>query len=99
MERCIEGMGSMMGGMSPMGGGMMSLALLVVVLLLFVWVLGLAALGTLGLWGVRKLSGSKPTWPEGLFRTEDPFRPPVPPQGLAVIRFHEYDYIHTIVCV
>ncbi|MDP9458426.1 MAG: hypothetical protein M3Q60_22210 [Actinomycetota bacterium] len=57
MERCIEGMGSMMGGMGSMGGGMMSLALLAVALLLFVWVLGLAALGTLVVWGVRKLSG------------------------------------------
>ncbi len=55
MERCIEGMGSMMGGMGPMmGGGMMSLALLAVALLLFVWVLGLAALGTLGVWGRKK---------------------------------------------
>lgn len=57
MQRCMESMGSMMGGMSPMGGGTMSLVLLAVALLLFVWVLGLAALGALGVWGVRKLSG------------------------------------------
>jgi len=30
--------------------------LLVAAFLLFVWVLGLAALGALGVWGVRKLS-------------------------------------------
>ncbi len=35
----------------------MGLVFLVVALLLFVWVLGLAALGALGVWGVRKLSG------------------------------------------
>ncbi len=57
MQRCMEGMGPMMGGMGPMGGGTMGLVLLAVALLLFVWVLGLALLGALGVWGVRKLSG------------------------------------------
>jgi hypothetical protein len=57
MQRCMEGMGSMMGGMGSMGGGMVGLMLLAFALLLFVWVLGLALLGALGIWGVRKLSG------------------------------------------
>ena len=52
MERCMEAMG---GGM--MGGGAMGVMLLVATFLLFVWVLGLAALGALGVWGFRKLSG------------------------------------------
>ncbi len=49
MERCMEAMGGMMGG----GGAM----LLVAAFLLFVWILGLAAVGALGLWGFKKLSG------------------------------------------
>jgi len=52
MERCMEAMG---GGM--MGGGAMGVMLVVAAFLLFVWVLGLVALGTLGVWGVRKISG------------------------------------------
>jgi hypothetical protein len=52
IERRMEGMGSMM------GGGMVGLVLLAVaILVLFVWAIGLAALGTLGVWGARKLSG------------------------------------------
>ncbi len=49
MERCMEAMGGMTGG----GGAM----LLVAAFLLFAWVLGLAAVGALGVWGFRRLSG------------------------------------------
>ncbi len=51
MERCMEAMGSMM------GGGAMGAMLLVATFLLFVWILGLTALGVLGVWGFRRLSG------------------------------------------
>ena len=51
MQRCMEAMGGHM-----MGGGAMGVMLLVATFLLFVWVLGLAALGALGVWGVKKLS-------------------------------------------
>jgi hypothetical protein len=52
VERCMDGMGSMM------GGGMMgsSVMLFVLLLVLLIWVLGLAAVGALVYWGVRKLS-------------------------------------------
>ena len=49
MGQCMHAMGSMM------GGGMMLLAMLVVLL---VWVTGLVAVGALIFWGVRKLSGT-----------------------------------------
>jgi hypothetical protein len=49
MERCMEAMG---GGM--MGGGAM---VLIAALLLFVWVLGLVAVGALGFWGFKRFSG------------------------------------------
>jgi len=52
VERCMDAMGSMM------GGGMMgsSVMLFVLLLVLLVWVIGLAAVGALIFWGVRKLS-------------------------------------------
>ncbi len=52
MGRCMDAMSSMM------GGGMMgsSVMLFVLLLVLFVWVIGLAAVGALIFWGVRKLS-------------------------------------------
>ncbi len=52
VERCMDGMGSMM------GGGMMgsSVMLFVLLLVLLVWVIGLAAVGALVYWGVRRLS-------------------------------------------
>ena len=50
VERCMEAMGSMM------GGGMM---LFVMLLVLLVWVIGLVAVGALFFWGVRKLSGTR----------------------------------------
>ncbi len=48
----MDAMGSMM------GGGMMgsSVMLFVLLLVLLVWVIGLAAVGALIFWGVRKLS-------------------------------------------
>jgi hypothetical protein len=52
MDRCIDAMGSMMGG-SMMGSATMLLLLFVVFL---VWVVGLAAVGGLIFWGVRRLS-------------------------------------------
>ena len=51
VERC---MGSMMGD-GMMGGMMLFGALLV----LLIWVIGLAAVGALIFWGVRKLSGAR----------------------------------------
>jgi hypothetical protein len=52
MDRCMDGMGSVL------GGGMMgsSVMLFVLLLALVVWVIGLAAVGALIFWGVRKLS-------------------------------------------
>ena len=45
----MEAMGGMMGG----GGAM----LLVAAFLLFVWILGLTAVGAVGVWGFKRLSG------------------------------------------
>jgi hypothetical protein len=53
VEQCMDAMGSMMGG--GMMGGMM---LLVMLLVFLVWVIGLAAVGGLIFWGVRKLSNT-----------------------------------------
>ncbi len=47
MDRCMDAMGSMM------GSGMMLAVLLLVFL---VWVIGLASVGALIFWGVRRLS-------------------------------------------
>jgi hypothetical protein len=52
MDRCMDAMGSMMGG-GMVGGGMMFFVLLLVFL---IWVIGLAAVGALFFWGVRRLS-------------------------------------------
>jgi hypothetical protein len=52
MDRCMDAMGSMMGS-GMMGSGMMFFVLLLVLL---IWVIGLAAVGALIFWGVRKLS-------------------------------------------
>ena len=54
VEQCMDAMGSMMGG--GMIGGMM---IFVVLLVLLIWVIGLAAVGALIFWGVRKLSGTR----------------------------------------
>ncbi len=54
MGRCMDAMGSMMGG--GMMGGMM---LFVLLLLLLVWVIGLAVVGAVIFWGIRKLSGTR----------------------------------------
>jgi hypothetical protein len=50
MEHCMDAMGSMMGG--PMMGGF---GLLILAILFVVWLLGLAAVGAIGVWGYRKL--------------------------------------------
>ena len=52
MDRCMDALSSMM------GGGMMGSGLLLVVLiaLLVLWLVGLAAVGALGFWAVRRLS-------------------------------------------
>ncbi len=51
MGRCMDAMGSMM------GGGMMGIGVLPMVLLLvfLIWLVGLAAAGALGFWAVKKL--------------------------------------------
>jgi hypothetical protein len=51
MERCMDAMGSMMGG-GMMGSGIVPVVLLLVLL---VWLTGLAAVGALGFWVVKKL--------------------------------------------
>ena len=57
VEQCMDAMGSMMGG--GMMGGMMLFVMLLVLLVLLAWVIGLAAVGALIFWGVRKLSGTR----------------------------------------
>jgi hypothetical protein len=52
MGRCMDAMGSMMGG-GMMGNGTMLVALM---LLLLVWLIGLGAVGALIYWGVRRFS-------------------------------------------
>lgn len=52
MDRCMDAMGSMM------GGGMMSSGVMLLLLVLLVWVIGLAAVGALLFWGVRRLSST-----------------------------------------
>jgi hypothetical protein len=52
MDHCMDMMGSMMGG-GMMGNGVMLVLLLT---LFLVWVIGLAAVGALIFWGVRRLS-------------------------------------------
>jgi hypothetical protein len=52
-DRCMEMMGSMMGG-GMMGNGIM---LVLFMALLLVWVVGLGVGGALIFWGVRRLSG------------------------------------------
>lgn len=51
MESCMNVMGG-----SMMGGGLM---LFVLLLVLLVWVVGLAAVGALGFWAVRRLSATR----------------------------------------
>ncbi len=53
VQRCMDGMGSVL------GGGMMgsSVMLFVLLLVLVVWVIGLAAVGALIFWGVRRFTG------------------------------------------
>jgi hypothetical protein len=53
VDRCVDMMGSMLGG-GMMGTGTTMLVLLLFVLLLF-WLAGLAAVGAIGFWAVRKL--------------------------------------------
>jgi hypothetical protein len=55
MERCVDAMGSMMGG-SLMGNGTM---LVVLMVLLLVWLIGLGAVGALVFWGVRRVSETR----------------------------------------
>jgi hypothetical protein len=51
-DRCMNAMGSMMGG-SMMGNGLM---LAVLLALFLVWLVGLGAVGALIFWGVRRFS-------------------------------------------
>jgi hypothetical protein len=51
-DRCMNAMGTMMGG-GLTGNGMMLVVLLAIFL---VWLIGLAATGVVIFWGVRKLS-------------------------------------------
>ena len=52
MERCMDALSSMMGG-GMMGNGFL---LVILITLLVLWLVGLAAVGALGLWAVRRLS-------------------------------------------
>jgi len=52
MERCVDTMGSMMGG-SMMGNGVM---LVLLFLLFLVWLVGLGVVGAVIFWGVRRFS-------------------------------------------
>jgi hypothetical protein len=52
MDRCMDAMGSMMGG-GMMGSGMM---LIVLLLVLLIWVIDLTVVGAILFWAVRKLS-------------------------------------------
>jgi hypothetical protein len=52
VDRCMNAMGSMMGG-GMIGDGIL---LLLLIVLLFVWVVGLAAVGALIFWVSRRLS-------------------------------------------
>jgi hypothetical protein len=52
MDRCIDAMGSMMGGPMMESGTMLSLLFV----LFLVWVVGLGVVGALIFWGVRRLS-------------------------------------------
>lgn len=52
MDRCVDAMGSMMGG-SMISYGVM---LVLLVMLFLVWVVGLGVVGVLIFWGVRRLS-------------------------------------------
>ncbi len=54
VEQCMGAMGSMMDG--GMMGGMMLFVMLAVLL---IWVIGLAAVGALIFWGVRRLSSTR----------------------------------------
>lgn len=57
MDRCIDAMGSIMGG-SMMGNGTILLLLFV---LFLVWVVGLRVVGAPIFWGVRRLSSRSTT--------------------------------------
>jgi hypothetical protein len=52
-DRCMDAMGSMMGG--PMMGNSTLLVVLLAAILL-VWVVGLGVVGALIFWGIRRLS-------------------------------------------
>ena len=54
MDRCVDAMGSMMGGIM-MGNGLL---LVVLIALLLIWLVGLAVVGALCFWAIRKLSGA-----------------------------------------
>ncbi len=55
MDRCMDALGSMIDG-SMMGSGLL---LVVLIALLVLWLVGLAAVGALGFWAVRRLSGTR----------------------------------------
>jgi hypothetical protein len=52
VDRCMDAMGSMMGG-SMMGN---SIILVVLLAIFVVWLVGLAATGALNFWGVRRFT-------------------------------------------
>jgi len=52
-DRCMNAMGSMMGGSMMMGN---SILLVILLVLLFVWVVGLAAVGALIFWVARRFA-------------------------------------------
>jgi hypothetical protein len=56
VDRCTDMMGPIIGG-SMIGNSIM---LVVLMALLFIWLVGLGAVGALRFWGVRRLSRMRP---------------------------------------
>jgi hypothetical protein len=52
VDRCMDAIGSMMGG-GMFGSGLL---LIILIALLVLWLVGLAAVGVLGFWAVRRFS-------------------------------------------
>jgi predicted lipid-binding transport protein (Tim44 family) len=58
VDRCMNAMGSMMGG-GIMGNSLLLLVLLLV--LLFIWVVGLGTVGAVIFWAIRRFTETRPS--------------------------------------